>query len=59
VKINKNITEEWLRKNDPLYGKKGSSYLTHNRFLKIQRREKPFGPMNRISILAERRRVVT
>ena len=35
------IAEDWLAQNDPLYGRKKSSYLTANRINKVQRREKP------------------
>ncbi len=41
MKIEGNITEDWLAQNDPLYGKKKSTYLSNNRFRWIQRREKP------------------
>ncbi len=39
--IQEDIAENWLAQNDPLYGKKKSSYLTANRINKVQRREKP------------------
>ena len=40
MRIKVDIVEKWLKENDPDYSL-NKHYLNNNRFLKIQRRERP------------------
>lgn len=61
MRIRRDKAEDWLRKNDPLYGKKKCPYLNNTRFRWVARKEKPVGLLKDISEIAEKehRRVVS
>lgn len=46
MRIKPDIVEEWLKENDPEYGKR-KYYMTNNRFLKVQRWEYPTAQMDK------------
>jgi len=47
MRMKPDITEEWLKKNDPDYGK-NNHYMNNDRFLKVLRWEKPTDRMDKI-----------
>ncbi len=62
MRIKNDKAEDWLRENDPLYGKKKCPYLNNNRFRWVTRKEKPVGLLKDVLEYAEQsgsRRVVT
>lgn len=62
MRIQEDIGENWLKNNDPFFGKKKSIYFNNNRFRWVQRKEKPVGLMKNVLASSYRdgdRRVVT
>ena len=48
MRINRDITEDWLKRNDPDYGK-NKEYLNNDRFRWVSRKEIPTNRLDKIN----------